>query len=447
MHGNGGRYRLALEVESIAVGTELLLGQITNTNAQLLARMLAEQGLHHYFQSTVGDNRERLSQTLHLALGRSDVVVTIGGLGPTQDDLTKEVVAGLFGRSLVVHEPSWERIRGRIGAASTPNNLRQAEIPEGAEVIANEVGLAPGVLLAAPYRAPGTDAAQARVVICLPGPPNEFGPMVRGPVAEYLAALAHGSGRHAAIQSRSLHLAGVGESKAEHLLQDVIADLNLRGGVTLATYAKPGDVEVRLTAHAPTVEEAQARLRPVEEAVRARVGPWVYGTDGATLGGATLRALAGTGRTLAVAESCTGGELCSWLTAEAGASAGFLLGAVTYSDLSKRVAAGVGSDLLAQSGAVSAATVRAMAEGVRRQVGASVGLAVTGFAGPDGGTPADPVGTVYIGLATPEGTWHRRLVLRGDRAGVRRRAVQEALQLLRRYAVDGAAGVQGASEG
>lgn len=435
---------MALVVESIAVGTELLLGQITNTNAQLLARMLAEQGLHHYFQSTVGDNRDRLTQTLRLALGRADVVVTIGGLGPTQDDLTKEVVASVFGRGVAVHEPSWERIRGRIGAASTPNNRRQAELPEGAEVIANEVGLAPGVLLAAPYRAPGAQAALPRVVICLPGPPNEFGPMVSGPVAQYLAALAHGSGRRAAIQSRSLHLAGVGESKAEHLLQDVIADLNLRDGVTLATYAKPGDVEVRLTAHAPTVAQAQDLLRPVEEAVRARVGPWVYGTDGATLGGATLRALAETGRTLAVAESCTGGELSAWLTAEAGASAGFLLGAVTYSDVAKRATAGVDADVLAQAGAVSAAAVRAMAEGVRRQVGAAVGLAVTGFAGPDGGTAADPVGTVYLGLSTPEGTWDRRLTLRGDRAAIRRRAVQEALQLLRRYAVDGAAAVQGA---
>ncbi len=433
---------MALEVESIAVGTELLLGQITNTNAQLLARMLAEQGLHHYFQSTVGDNRERLTQTLRLALDRSDVVVTIGGLGPTQDDLTKEVVAGLFGRGLVVHEASWERIRGRIGAASTPNNLRQAEIPQGSDVIANEAGLAPGVLLVAPYRAPGAEVARDRVVICLPGPPNEFGPMVRGPVAQYLAALAHGSGSQAAIQSRSLHLAGIGESKAEHLLRDVIADLEVRGGVTLATYAKPGDVEVRLTAHAPTVDEARALLRPVEAAVRERVGAWVYGTDGATLGGAALRALSETGRTLAVAESCTGGELSAWLTAEPGASAGFLLGAVTYSDAGKRVAAGVAAELLADGGAVSAATARAMAEGVRRQVGATVGLAVTGFAGPGGGTAADPVGTVYIGLAAPEGAWARRLALRGDRAGVRRRAVQEALQWLRCYAVEGALAAQ-----
>ncbi len=438
---------MALVVESIAVGTELLLGQIANTNAQLLARMLAEQGLHHYFQSTVGDNRERLTQTLHLALGRSDVVVTIGGLGPTQDDLTKEVVAGVFHRGLVVHEPSWERIRGRIGAASTPNNRRQAEIPADAEVIANEVGLAPGVLLAAPYRAPGSEEALARVVICLPGPPNEFGPMVRGPVAQYLAALAHGSGRQAAIQSRSLHLAGVGESKAEHLLQDVIADLDRSGGVTLATYAKPGDVEVRLTAHAPTAEEAQALLRPVEEAVRARVGPWVYGTDGATLGGATLRVLSETGRTLAVAESCTGGELSAWLTADPGASAGFLLGAVTYGDAAKRAVAAVDAGLLAEDGAVSAAAARAMAEGVRRQVGATVGLAVTGFAGPEGGTAADPVGTVYVGLAAPEGTWDRRLTLRGDRAAVRRRAVQESLQWLRRYAVDGAAAMRPGNDG
>lgn len=429
---------MARVVEAIAVGTELLLGQIANTNGQFLAQVLAEHGALHYCQVTVGDNRGRLLAALRQALGRADMVVTIGGLGPTQDDLTKEVVAEAFGRGIVVDEPSWDRIvqRFRGRGRPTPNNRRQAELPEGAAAIPNAHGTAPGVLLTADYPLPGGGSVP-RVVVCLPGPPNEFRPMVSGFLAEYLEGWAAGpDGQRTVLQSRSLRIAGMGESEVEHRLRDLI---DVAVNPTIATYAKPGEVEVRLTARADAPDTAAAQIRPVEEAVRARIGEWVYGTDDEALGGAVVRELAARGLTLAVAESCTGGLLSQRLTEAAGASAAFLLGAITYANAAKTDVLGVPADALEQSGAVSEPVARAMAEGVRRQAGSSLGLAITGVAGPDGGSADKPVGTVFVALAGADGTWCHRLNLGGDRAVIRWRASQDALTTIRRYVLGGAA--------
>lgn len=416
---------MARVVEVVAVGTELLLGQIANTNGQVMAQVLAEHGCLHYLQVTVGDNRGRLVGVLRQALGRSDMVVTIGGLGPTQDDLTKEAVAEVFGRGIVVDEASWERILARFRGRGrpTPNNRRQAEMPEGAVPIPNEHGTAPGVLLEAEFE------GRPKVVICLPGPPGEFVPMARGAVAAYLERWASAGGQRTVLLSRSLRVAGMGESAVEHELRPLI---DAATNPTIATYAKPGEVEVRLTARAGAPDEAAALIAPLEERVRERLRPWVFGADGETLGAAVIRELAARHSTVAVAESCTGGQLSARLTEGVGASAAFLWGAVTYTEGAKAEQLGVPPDLLATHGAVSEEVARAMAEGIRRRAGATFGVGVTGVAGPDGGTPETPVGTVFLAVAGPDGTGCRRLALGGDRAAVRARAAQEALVELRR---------------
>jgi nicotinamide-nucleotide amidase len=417
---------VARVVEVVAVGTELLLGQIANTNGQVLAQVLAEHGCHHYFQVTVGDNRGRLVETLRQALGRADMVVTIGGLGPTQDDLTKEAVAEVFGRGLVVDEPSWERILARFRGPGrpTPNNRRQAELPEGAVPIPNERGTAPGVLLEAGY------GGRPRVVLCLPGPPGEFVPMLRGPVAAYLERWAAAAGERTVLLSRSLRVAGMGESAVEHELRELIA---AGTNPTIATYAKPGEVEVRLTASAGAPDEAAAAIAPLEAQVRARLEPWVFGADGQTLGAAVIRELSARGATVAVAESCTGGQLSARLTEGAGASAAFVCAAVTYTEEAKAAQAGVPEALIRRHGVVSAEVAAAMAEGIRSRSGATFGVGLTGVAGPSGGTEETPVGTIFVAIAGPGGTACRRLALGGDRPAIRARAAQEALVELRRH--------------
>jgi nicotinamide-nucleotide amidase len=427
-------------VETIAVGTELLLGQIANTNGQMLAQVLAEHGALHFHQVVVGDNRPRLVAALRQALERADMVVTIGGLGPTQDDLTKEAVAEVFGRPLVLDEASWQRIlermRGR-GRTPTPNNRRQAELPAGATAIPNEHGTAPGVLLEAAYAPAAGQAAVPRVVVCLPGPPNEFRPMVRGFLADYLERWAAGPEGRTVLQSRSLRVAGIGESETEHRLADLVGSDN----PTVATYAKPGEVEVRLTARAAAPAQAQALLAPLEQEVRRRLHPWVYGCDEDTLGAAVIRELAQRGLTLAVAESCTGGLLSERLTDAPGASAAFLLGAVTYANAAKERILGVAGDDLSRHGAVSEPVALSMARGVRAAAGADVGVGITGIAGPEGGTPEKPVGTVYVALAAHAGAICRHLRLGGDRSVVRWRASQDALVTIRRYLLSGLEGL------
>lgn len=429
---------MARVVEAIAVGTELLLGQIANTNGQLLAQVLAEHGALHFHQVVVGDNRVRLVAAMRQALDRADMLVTIGGLGPTQDDLTKEALAEVFGRRMVLHAPSWERIVARMRGRGqpTPNNRRQAELPEGAIAVQNDHGTAPGVLLEADYPCHGgAGPSLPRVVVCLPGPPNEFRPMVRGFLADYLERWAPGPEGRTVLLSRSLRIAGIGESEVEHRIADLVASEN----PTVATYAKPGEVEVRMTARTPSPAEANALLAPLEAELRARLDPWVYGTDDDTLGHAVVRELAARSMTLAVAESCTGGLISERLTDAAGASASFLLGAVTYANLAKQRLLGVSAEALLAHGAVSAETACAMAEGVRRAVDATVGVGVTGVAGPEGGSVEKPVGTVFVALACPEGTWSRQLALRGDRAVIRWRASQDALGMVRRYVLAGPA--------
>ncbi len=425
---------MARTVEVVSVGTELLLGQITNTNAPLLAKVLAAHGAQHYFQVVVGDNRGRLVTTLRQALGRADMVVTIGGLGPTDDDLTKEAVAEVFGLPMALHQPSWEAILARFSdrGQPTPNNRRQAEMPAGATAIPNAHGTAPGVLLEAGFTGPGATPGP-RVVVCLPGPPTEFGPMVEGYLADYLERWCAAAGERLTFTSRSLRVAGPGESQVAHDLQDLI-----RSGdnPTIATYAKPGDVEVRITARAGSPDAAWAMIAPVEAEVRRRLAPWVYGADDDSLGSAVIKELTARHQTVAVAESCTGGTLADRLTSSPGASRAFVLGVVAYAPEAKVRLVDVAPGVIAEHGVVSEAVAGALAQGVRARAQADFGVGVTGVAGPDGGTAENPVGTVWIAVASPGSVVCRRLQLRGDRAQVRSRATQHALVLLRQQVLD-----------
>lgn len=409
--------------EIVAVGTELLLGQILNTNARYLSQALARLGIDVYHQSVVGDNRARAAAVLRQALGRADLVITSGGLGPTEDDLTREAVADALGVGLEENREARAVVESyfrRRGRAAPAGNRRQWTLPAGARALANPNGSAPGFIL----------EKDGRLVVCLPGPPGELQPMMEAEVIPLLAA--HPGRRGTVIVSRVLHLGGIGEAAAEERVADLLAGTN----PTVAPYAHPGQVDLRLTAKAATEEAARALLAPLEAAVRARLGRHLFGADDETLEAVVGERLRSRGLTLALAESCTGGMVAERITRVAGSSDYFLLGAVTYANSAKERLLGVPAETLRRHGAVSRETALAMAEGARRCGGASVAVSITGIAGPAGGTPEKPVGTVYFGLAAPEGRWWRRGAFPGDRETIRRWSAQTALYFLYSYLLD-----------
>ncbi len=406
--------------EILAVGTELLLGQIVNTNARFLAESLARLGIDVYYQTVVGDNLRRAAAAFRQALGRSDLVVSSGGLGPTEDDLTREAVADALGLPLEEDEAA----RGVVEAYLTRRGLplsggqrRQWSLPRGARALANEAGSAPGFIV----------EQGGKAVICLPGPPSELVPMFRRHVAPYLEARPDRGG---VILLRVLHVSGVGEAAVEERVRDLLSG---RTNPTVAPCARPGAVSLRITAKAADEATARAMIAPVEAAVRERLDPWVFGVDEETLEGEVGRLLRARGLTLALAESCTGGLIGHRITNIPGSSDYFLFGAVVYSNRAKEAILGVPGETLRRWGAVSRQTAVAMAEGVRRAGEADVGVATTGIAGPGGGTPEKPVGTVYFGLAAPEGAWWHHRVFTGERETIKQWAAQEALTLLRLY--------------
>jgi nicotinamide-nucleotide amidase len=412
--------------ELLFVGTELLLGQILNTNAQFLSQRLAAAGIDVYRQTVVGDNPRRLAAAIREALDRADVLITSGGLGPTSDDLTKETVAAAMGLDLIEDAALLATVRrffSERGRAMTANNAKQALVPRGGWAVPNPRGTAPGILL----------ESQGKVVAMLPGPPHELVPMFDESILPRLASRMPGA--TATIVSRVLRLCGIGESEAETRLLDMIEG---QGSVTIAPLASLGEVKLRLTTKAPTREAGLALIAPVESAIRARLGRCVYGVDDQTLAEATGSLLLSTGLTLAVAESCTGGLLGAQLTEVAGISAAFVGGIVAYANGLKTGLLGVSPDLLARCGAVSQEVAAAMAAGVRKATGADIGVAITGIAGPGGGTPDKPVGLVYVsldatGLSEPVVEAHRFL---GTRDMVRLRAARQAMVMLRHHLLD-----------
>ena len=405
--------------ELIAVGTELLLGSIANTDAQMLSQGLAALGIDVYYHTVVGDNPERLRAAVELARSRADLIVTTGGLGPTCDDLTKNVLAGCFGKKLVYNAEAEERCRAffqKIGREMTANNAQQFYLPEGAEVFQNDWGTAPGCAFQ------GEDGVR---VIMLPGPPRECRAMFQYRAKPYLEGLADG-----VIVSRTLKLFGIGESGMEALLRD---KMNAMRDPTLAPYAKEGECELRITAKAPTEAEARAKIAPVEADLRALFGHKIYGADVGSLEEAALALLKEKGVTLGSAESCTGGLIAKRVTDLPGASAVFKGGVVSYTNEVKHGVLGVPADLLEQYGAVSEPVARAMAEGARRVLGSDIAVSTTGVAGPDPDDRGNVVGLVYVAIAAPEGTVVRTLHAGNGRERVRTMAAHNAFDLVRRY--------------
>ncbi|HIY33087.1 MAG TPA: competence/damage-inducible protein A [Candidatus Evtepia faecavium] len=406
--------------ELIAVGTELLLGNIANTDAQMISQGLSQLGINVYYHTVVGDNPQRVRQAVDIARGRADILITTGGLGPTCDDLTKVAVAQAFGKELVYHEPSAQRIRERFAQRGTPvteNNFQQAMVPEGCTVLDNDWGTAPGVA----FQADGTH------VLMLPGPPRECAMMFRHRALPYLQKLSDG-----VIASRTVKTFGIGESAAEALLRDL---MNALHNPTLAPYAKPTGTELRITAHAPTREEALRLIAPVEEQVKAILKDKVIGVDVDSLEEVCLRLLKDRGLTVGTAESCTGGLMAKLLTDLPGSSAVFRGGVVSYTDAVKRGLLGVPEDLLAQHGAVSPQVAQAMAQGARSALGCDLALAATGVAGPDPDDRGNPIGLVYLALAWEGGCQvvPFRAGTQAERERVRRMAAWTGLDLIRRH--------------
>ena len=402
--------------EILSVGTELLMGQIANTDAQFISRRLGELGVTIYRHSTVGDNPARVREALQEALSRSDMVITTGGLGPTEDDLTKEMVAEYFGLEMELHQPSLDALKAfmeRFGKKMTPNNLKQAYFPRGCTVMPNACGTAPGCIV----------EQGGKTVAVLPGPPMELMDMFDRQLAPYLQAR---SGQ--VIRSRFLKIFGLGESNVETLLSDLFHS----GNPTLALYCGPGEVTARITARAAAPEKAEAMMQPVYEEILRRVGEAYYGEGvNRTPADAVLELLKNRGETVTFAESCTGGLLCGAFVDCAGASDCLKESYVTYANEAKENLLGVKSETLARCGAVSGECAREMALGAARAAGADWAVSVTGIAGPGGGTAEKPVGTVWIGVAHRGAAQAREYHFRGQRQWIRKLSVVNALNQLR----------------
>lgn len=412
-------------VELISVGTEILLGNIVNTNATYLAEQCALLGCSLYRQSVVGDNEARLEEVVRQALGRADIIILTGGLGPTKDDLTKEIVAKVFGRELYLDEHTKERIttymqklgRSRI----TENNWKQAMIPEGAIILDNENGTAPGIIL--------EDHENGKTAILMPGPPSEMHPMFEKDVAPYL-----NKQQPEGIYSRMVKICGIGESAAETMVADL---MDKQSNPTLAPYAKTGEVHFRITAKARNQEEAEEMIAPMLSEMQKRFGKAIYTTEeSVTLEDTIVDLLKQKHFTVTTAESCTAGKLAGRIMNVAGASEVYNEGYITYANAAKEKLLGVKHETLERFGAVSEETATEMAIGAAKEAGADVALSVTGIAGPGGGTPDKPVGLVYIGCYVQGRVYVKKCQFTGNRERNRDSSVVQALTLLREKLLD-----------
>nr|WP_302665860.1 competence/damage-inducible protein A [uncultured Agathobaculum sp.] len=406
-----------MNAELIAVGTEILLGDIVNTDAQVISQGLSELGINVFYQTVVGDNPARLRHVIETARDRADIIITTGGLGPTLDDLTKETLATVFGRKMALHQPSLDRIKDffqTTGREMTPNNEKQAWLPEGCTVFVNEWGTAPGCAF----------EAYGKHVLMLPGPPRECNPMWKECAMPYLYKLAGGC-----IVSRNVRVFGLGESNMETILHDMMEKST---NPTIAPYAKTSECFARVTAKADTPEECEKLLEPVVEKICGLLGDDVYGVDVDSLEQVVGDGLRERGMTLAVAESCTGGLLSKRITDVPGCSDYYLGGVCSYANEVKMKVLGVKKETLDTVGAVSPEVAEQMAEGVAKALGADVGVGITGVAGPGGGTDEKPVGLVYISIWYNGQHYTRKMKSTNGRDRVRMQAASTALDMIRR---------------
>ena len=408
--------------EILCVGTEILLGNIVNTNAKDLSEKLSVLGIDTYYHTVVGDNPERLKGAVAVAKSRANIIITTGGLGPTFDDLTKQTLAEAFGKKLVFLEDEAEKLRsyfkGNISSKMTQNNYRQAEFPEGATIFPNSNGTAPGCA----FEADGVH------VIMLPGPPWECNLMFDQCVVPYLKQFSDDE-----IVSHNIHIFGMGESAVEDKLNSQMTSMT---NPTLAPYAKLAEVMLRVTAKAKTIEAAEEMMKPVIKMVYDTLGSVVYGVDVGTVENTVKQLLTEKGLTFASAESCTGGMVASRITDLPGASQCFKGGVVAYTNDAKSELLGVPAELIAEKGAVSREVAKALAEQVRLKLHADLGVGITGIAGPDSDESGTAVGTVFVAISDGKRTYCRDLQLGKRRDRIRTSAAHHAFDMLRRYLTD-----------
>ena len=408
----------AYDTEILSVGTELLLGHVTNTDARDISEMLSKIGVNVRYHTVVGDNPQRLEDCVKVAKERADIIITTGGLGPTCDDLTKQILARAFGLELVRNEAEYQGLYEYIqtGRMFTPNNFQQAMLPEGCTVFHNEWGTAPGCAF----------EKDGKTVIMLPGPPKECNAMFRACVIPYLQKFADGE-----IVSHSLRIFGLGESTVDQMFRD---EMNAMTNPSMAPYAKECDCLLQVTAKAETREEAEKMLKPVIAHVREKLGEFVYGMDVECVEEAVIGLLREKRMRFSAAESCTGGDIARRFTEIPGASEFFLGGVVTYTNEAKAKLLGIDPALIEEKGAVSNEVAKEMAERVRALMGSDIGVGVTGLAGPDG-DGVHEVGTVFVSMATAEQTWVKELHMGAfrTRSFIRRMAGNHVYDMMRRY--------------
>lgn len=410
-----------MKAEIIAVGTEILLGDIVNSNAQYLAKELAALGIDMYYQQVVGDNEERIIHAFREGFTRSDIIITTGGLGPTNDDITKEVAAKYFNKELFPDKESTEAIKKYFilqGKNMPENNLKQGLIPEGAIILKNNNGTAPGVII----------ESDNKIMIILPGPPKEMKPMFEESVKPYLQKKTDST-----LVSRMIKILGVGESLVVEQLKDLIDN---QTNPTIAPYAKEVGVMLRITAKAESEEAAIKLLAPVEEEIKKRLGNNIYATEDISIEDVVAKLLIDKKLTISTAESCTGGMIASTLINYPGISEVFLEGAITYSNEAKNNRLGVKNETLDKYGAVSEETAREMAIGIAKTAKTDVSIVTTGIAGPDGGSEEKPVGLVYIGIYLNGEVKVEKCMFQGNRSRIRLQATIKALDILRRMLIE-----------
>ena len=404
--------------EILSVGTELLLGHVTNTDARDISEMLSQIGINVRYHTVVGDNPQRLEECVKVAKERADIIITTGGLGPTCDDLTKQILARAFNLELVRDEREYQGLYDYIntGRLVTPNNYQQAMLPEGCTVFHNEWGTAPGCAF----------EKDGKIVLMLPGPPKECNAMFRACAIPYLKKLSDER-----IVSHSLRIFGLGESTVDQMFRE---EMNAMTNPSMAPYAKECDCLLQVTAKAHSTEEAEAILKPIIAHVREKLGEYVYGMDVECVEEAVIELLREKNMRFSAAESCTGGDLARRFTDIPGASQCFLGGVVTYTNEAKAKLLGIDPALIEEKGAVSFEVAKEMAERVRARMGSDIGVGVTGLAGPDG-DGVHEVGTVFVSMATAEQTWVKELHLGAfrTRSFIRRMAGNHIYDMMRRY--------------